>query len=579
MAIKKTGKDQRRTQAIFRIIIMALILVCINILASYFHSGLDLTKEKRFTLSPSTKKLLGNLPETAVITVYLDGKLPADLQRMREAVREKLASFKSVAGNKVIFNFVDPIKDKPDNEQKQIVRDLHDKGIEYLPLKVNEDEGYSMKICFPYALLQYNGREMPIPLLEYNPDKNREEEVVVHASALLEYKFASAINQLSKSSGARIAYMVGHKEDTSVHSVDMLTTLASLYALDTVDLTRLIHISNAYDAIIFNQPQVPFSDVEKLKIDQYLMRGGHILFAVNAMNASMDSFKKAEKFMSLELGLNLDDMLFKYGIRINNDLVEDKECLQIPLLNATGQMEKHDWIYFPKINPTAENPIVKNMDFIMGGFTNSIDTILTSGIYKTILLETSKYSRVAGTPVTVSLTQAFYPGTNEYFNKPYRPVAVLSEGLFHSVFQNRLAPRYMQLLDSLHEPFIPVAKNKTSIIVTSIGDVFKNDYSAKDGIYRLGYDKYTGDFFANRNFLLNCLEYLTDRSGILEARSKDAKVRLLDVGRAKDEKDVWQWINIGVPLAMVIVFASGYLFFRKRKYEVKKNAKPTVKNA
>jgi len=296
------------------------------------------------------------------------------------------------------------------------------------------------------------------------------------------------------------------------------------------------------------------------------------------MNASMDSFKTSQKFMSAETGLNLDDILFKYGIRINNDLIEDKECLQIPLLNQVGEMQKYDWIYFPKFNPTADHPIVRNMDFIMGGFSSSIDTILTAGIYKTILLQSSKYSRVAGSPVTVSLTQATYPGTEEYFNKPYKPVAVLVEGVFHSVYQHLLAPRYLEQLDSLHETFIPVAKEKTSMIVISVGNIFKNDYTVKDGPWRLGYYKYTGEFFANKNFLLNCLEYLTDHSGVLEARSKDAKLRLLDIGRAKDEKEQWQLINIIIPIALVLVFASCYLFFRKRKYEVKLT-KPEKKHA
>ncbi len=580
MATIKVQKDKRRKQAILRIFIMALILVCINILASYFHTGLDLTKERRFTLSSSTRKLLSNMQEVAVVEVYLSGKLPADLQRMQEAVREKLSSFKAVAGNKLIFSFIDPFAGKSDNEQKQIARDLQQKGIELLPLHVKEEEGYSMKACFPYALVQYNGKEMPIALLDYQPEKNREQEVLTHATALLEYKFASAINILSRPTSPHIAYMYGHNEDISVHALDMVNTLGALYNFDSVNLTRIGHISNAYDAIIFNQPTYPFSDPEKLKIDQYIMRGGHVLWVLNNMNASMDSFNNgSSKFLALEKGLNLDDILFKYGVRVNNDLVEDKECIQIPLLDKAGQMDKHDWVYFPRINPIGDHPIVHNMDFIAGGFTNSIDTILTSGIKKTILLQTSKYSRSSGSPVTVSLSQAYYPGTYEYYNKPYRPVAVLMEGIFHSVYERLLAPEYLAHLDSIHETFVPVGQKRTSQIVISVGNIFQNDFSTKDGPYRLGYNKYTGEFFANKDFLLNCLEYLTDTTGILEARSKDVKLRLLDKGRAKDEKEQWQAINIVVPIAMVLVFASGYLFFRKRRYEQKPDLKNTAKHA
>jgi gliding-associated putative ABC transporter substrate-binding component GldG len=282
----------------------------------------------------------------------------------------------------------------------------------------------------------------------------------------------------------------------------------------------------------------------------------------------MDSFKQGVmKFMSFEYGLNLDDILFKYGVRVNNDLVEDLQNIQIPLMNGAPQMRNYDWVYYPKINPTSQHSIVRNMDFIQGTFTSSIDTIFTPTIRKTILLTTSKYSRTAGSPVTVSLTKINYPGREEYFNKPYRPVAVLLEGKFHSVYEHRLAPEYLARLDSLKEPFVPYCKQNTSMIVTSIGDVFKNDYSTKDGVMPLGYNKYMGEFFANKSFLLNSLEYLTDHSGVLEARSKDIKLRLLDTGRVKEELNIWQWVNILVPIVIILMFASAFMFFRKRKYE------------
>ncbi len=574
MATKKQGKNNKRKQAIIRLVIMALILICVNILASYFHAGLDLTKENRFTLSGSTKKMLRNMQEVAVIDVYLKGKLPADLQRIQESVREELASFKDVAGNKIIYRFSDPFEGKNENEQKQIARDLQMKGIELMSLPSKEEEGYSVKVCFPYALLQYNGREMPISLLENAQGKSRSEQAT-YASALLEYKFASAINLLSKPIKPSIGYLYGNGEDLSIHSVDMLATLNANYKLDSLNLSRLIHISNAYDVIIINQPTVPFTEPDKLKIDQYIMRGGHVLWAVNTMNASMDSLSRGlQKFLAVENGLNLDDQLFKYGARINADLIEDKQCVPIPVMTTAGKPNLYDWVYFPRINPTGDHPIVRNMDFIIGGFTNSIDTITAGGIKSTVLLQTSKYSRTSSSPVTVSFTKINYPGRIENFNKPYRPVAVLLEGKFQSLYKNRLARSYLYTLDSLHEPFKPACDTQGSMIITSIGNVFQNDFSTKEGPMQLGYYKYTGDHFANKDFLLNCIEYLTDHTGILEARSKDVKMRLLDKGRAIEEKTQWQWINIAVPIAIVLVFASCYFFFRKRRYEVK-----TIKTA
>lgn len=571
MANKKPGRNLRQTGAVIRLGIMALILIMLNILTSYFHTGLDLTKEKRFTLSDPTIRLLKNMPETAVIDVYMKGKFPADLQRMEESVRERLTSFKSIAGNKVIFHFIDPLEGKNEEEQKQVVHDLSQMGIKYMQLNTKGDEEYSMKIFFPFALVQYNGKSMAVPLLENGQGKNWES----YSEAVLEYKFANAINQLERPAKPRIAYMTGNGEPLDIHTQKMLTALPMVYDLDSLNLMHMIHISNAYDAIIINQPTIPFSGPDKLKIDQYVMRGGHVLWVVNPMRASLDSFVNQSAFLAVDWGVDLDDILFKYGIRVNNDLIEDMQCLELPR-TLNGQTELHPWVYFPRFNPNADNPIVKNMDFIKGGFSSSIDTLMASGIKKTVLLQSSEYSRTSNSPLRVSLSMMSYPLRNELFQKPYRNVAILLEGKFHSVYQGRLAPDYLHLLDSLHEKFKPVCDSTTSQIVVSVGDVFRNDYTTKDGALSLGYYEYTGEYFANMNFLLNCMEYLTDKSGILEARSKDVKLRLLDEGRVKAEKTQWQWINVSVPIVLVLFFASAYFFFRKRRYEVNESAKPTT---
>jgi len=230
----------------------------------------------------------------------------------------------------------------------------------------------------------------------------------------------------------------------------------------------------------------------------------------------------------------------------------------------------HDWLYFPKLNPVSEHPIVKNMDYVRAGFTNSIDTLRSRLIKKTTLLQTSKYSNKASAPVRVSLGMMNYPLNEELFTKSYLPVAMLLEGKFRSAFENKLAPEFLRYLnDSLKQPFKEACDSDNSIIVTSVGNAFVNGYNQKDGIQPMGFYVWTQDFFANKDFLLNCVEYLTDRSGILEARSKEMKLRLLDPGRVKEEQKTWQVLNVGLPIALVLVFASAYLFFRKRRYEVK----------
>ena len=579
MSAKTTNKNQRQRQATLRIVIMIAILICVNVLASYFHKGLDLTHEKRFTLSAPTRKILANMKEVAVIEVYMKGKFPAELQRLQEAVRERLTSFKEIAGNHIIIRFTDPFEGKTDKEQKQIAHDLGQKGIHFLQLNTQDDEEYSMKVFFPYALLQYNGNEMPIMLLEDPPNKSTAEKIS-YAEGKLEYKFAGAINRLSYPDDPHVAYVLGNEEDFGVNTADMLTAVSRRYHVDTIDLARSVDIPVLYDAIIINEPKTVFTGPEKLKIDQYIMHGGHVLWVLNKLNASMDSLQNGQ-FVALDNGIDLDNLLFKYGVRINSDLIEDLQCLKLRRV-INGQMEKdgHDWVYFPRFNPTSDHPIVRNMDFIMGQFANSIDTIQVPDIKKTVLLQSSKYSRKAAAPVRVTLSMMNYPMKNEMFNKPYLPVAVLLEGKFKSAYNKKLAPEFLRYMDSVHKSFKPICDSSNSMIVISAGNTFWNDYTAKDGPLPMGYYKWTGEFFANRDLLLNCLEYLTDRSGVLEARSKEVKLRLLDTGRAKNEKATWQAVNVGIPIAAVLVFASCYIFFRKRRYEVKQiKSKNPAENA
>lgn len=568
----KERKNRQQQQATIRIVIMAAIVVCVNVLASYFHKGIDLTHEKRFTLTEPTKKLLRSMEEVAVIDVYLKGQFPAGLQRLQEAVRERLRSFKEVAGNRIVFRFIDPFEGKTEKEKKAIAHDLETKGIKVMELENRDDEEYSMKPFFPYALVQYNGHEMPIYLLDAPRSKGPQEQLN-YAEAMLEYQFANAINRMSKPTRPSIAYLTGHGEPLGVKTYYMLASLPGFYNLDSLDLTHTLDISLAYDAVIINQPTMPFSGPDKLKIDQYIMHGGHVLWVVNALNASLDSLVNSPQFIALEHQTELDDILFKYGVRVNFDLLEDMQCNPLPRVLNNGTPTLHDWVYFPRLNPTSDHPIVKNMDLVMGSFTNTIDTIKSAGINKTILLHSSKYSRAARSPVRVSLSMMSYPLKHEMFTKQYMPVAVLLEGQFHSLYENRLAPEYLRLLDSLKHPFKPKCDSTNKMIVTSVGELFSNGYSTKDGVLPIGYYQFTGQQFANATFLLNCLEYLTDNSGVLEARSKDVKLRLLDKGRVKPERTKWQVVNVVIPIAAVLVFASFYLFIRKRRYEVKKDSK------
>jgi ABC-2 type transport system permease protein len=569
-------KNQQR-QASLRLLLLCVILASANLLAARFHYGFDLTEEKRFTLSPSTKRLLRNMDDVAVIDVYLKGQMPAGFQRLAASTKEKLQYFKEVAGKKIVFRFSDPFEGKSEEQKAGVFQQLAKKGINGTNLQVKDDDGYSEKIIFPCALVQYKGKEYPVNLLENEHQGMSPFEILNYSESLLEYKFANAINTLTQPDQASIAYIMGNEENLGLNTRDALNTIRMLYHMDTVDLHGSMMIPGpglgTYEAIIINKPRSAFEDKDKFKIDQYIMRGGHVLWLVDGVQATMDSMsRQTQSFLTGDLSLNLEDMLFNYGVRINPNLIEDVDCNPIPvvvgMVGDQPQTELRPWIYFPVLMPTGNHPIVHNLDPVMTQFASSMDTIANPEIKKTILLASSKYSRVAPHPVRVSLSMMAFKLDNRMFNKPYQPVAVLLEGKFRSVFNNRFTPEFLKVLkDSLKMPFKSVCDTPTSMIVVSDGDLIENDYSEREGTMEMGYWRFTRNRFANKTFLLNCLEYLTDKSGLLESRSKDVKLRLLDNGRVKTEKKTWQIINIVVPIALVMVFAVVYLFVRKRRYE------------
>jgi len=562
-------------QAVLRMLMLAAILVGINIIAARYHTGLDLTKEKRFTLSEPTVKLLKKMDDVAVVTVYLKGKFPAGFQRLSDATRERLESFRSIAGGNIVFRYTDPFEGKGEEEKVAISKELAGKGIFALNLQTkNEEEGYAEKWVFPYALVQYKGKDAAVNLLENNKWVSPWENLN-NSENLIEYKIASAINKLTKPDKESIAYIVGHGESLGLNTYDLLGTLSEQYHVDTFDLTINPFIPRSYKAIIINRPKQPIDDREKFKIDQYVMEGGRILWAIDQLYTPMDSLQKSEQFMSLDYGLEIDDMLFKYGVRINLDLIEDlQQCLPLPIMvgaqNGEPQMQLRPWIFYPVFSPSSQHPIVKNISAVFGRFVSSIDTINTPNIQKTILLQSSKYSRTEAFPVRVSLSMLRFQMTPDMFKKPYRNAAVLLEGKFTSLFQNRLAPNFLKILeDSLKRPYKSVADAPSKMVVIGDGELMDNDFTQAEGPMEMGYWRFTKTRFANKEFVLNCMEYLTDDGGLLEARAKDLKLRLLDSGRVKEEKLKWRLINIALPIGLVLVFASAFIFFRKRKYEKK----------
>lgn len=534
-------------------------------LAGRFHRGLDLTTEQRFTLTEPTRKLLKEMKDYAVVEVYLKGEnFPAGFQRLQESVRERLQAFREASGGRVVFNFRDPFEGKDNKEKAEIFEKFAAKGIFGVNIKQGGSEKYSQQIVFPYAVINYKGREMPVRLLEshlgYTPL-----EQLNYSESQLEYKLASTINGLMKPDKPRIAYIVGHGEQLGWNTFDALRSLQKIYHVDTIDLSTGTHIPSIYNAAIVCKPFLPFDEKAKFKLDQYVMRGGHLLMLVDGAGASMDSLQ-GQQFLATGIDLQLDDLLFKWGIRVNPDLIEDLQSNRITVMRG-DQPEKRNWFYAPVFIPTSKHPIVRNMDGIMGMYASSIDTIANPEIKKTVLLESSQYSRPTMTPARISLSMLQYEPKPELYNKGYRATAVLLEGKFQSIFQDRLAPDFLKVLkDSMHQEYRTQADSAGSIIVVSDGDIFLNGVNRQSGPEEMGFWREDNMQFSNKAFVLNCIEYLTDNSGVLEARNKEVRLRLLDGGRVEKERSKWQMINIIIPIGLLLIFASAYLFFRNRRY-------------
>ena len=568
--MQKTSSSPIWKKYLIRAAGVLLLLVILNVASAYIHTRWDLTAEKRFTLSPSTIQLLKHVHEPIQIQIYLSGKLPAGFRHLAESIRDLLNNFRNYAGPYIQFRFIDPAS-FPDSARSKLYDSLVARGIHpyNLQVQLSAAEGYSEKLIFPGAIVKNNRQERTIDLLESKMSDNTLASLN-NAEALLEYKFANAIYHLQQTHPPLIGYMLGNGEPLDPRVNDALSILSRNYLIDTIPLDRYPYIPQDFKAVVFIKPELPFTTQEKLKIDQYLMHGGKILWFLDDLNASMDSLTNKNSFIAFDKNLHLEDLLFTYGVRINPDLIQDLQCDMIPLVvGSVGnqpQIQLVPWPYFPLLTPTENSPIVKNINPVLGHFVNSLDTVGTPGIRKTILLTSSAYSRITGSPVKVSWNDARIKPDPALFQHPFIPAAVLLEGRFRSMFMNRLD---QQTIDSLNRVFPqPIADSSvpTAMIVVSDGDIAMNAISAKEGPLPMGNNAYTHVQYANPQFFANCLEYLTDTSGIMQSRNKTFILRQMNTTRIEQQKNLWQLLNLIIPVAFGVLMGWIFQIFRKKSY-------------
>ena len=562
-------------------VILLVLLVAVNYLASLIHFRIDLTEEKRYTLSAPTKKLLENLKEPVTIDVFLSGNLPAGFRKLSKSTEELLDEFREISGNRIQVKFVKVGEGMDDSATAQLQDSLATLGISPTNVKaqLKEGESRSEQLVYPGAIVRGLNNATGIDLLKgqnYMGDYRQAMNSLNNAEALLEFKFASSIQKVTTDSLPRIGYVVGNGEPLSYNVYDLIErTLQSNYEFGFVLLDSFPFIPNRYDALVIVKPSQKFTDDQKLKLDQYVMHGGKIVWLVDELYAEMDSLQRsAGQFVAYDRGLNLEDLLFKFGVRINQDLVQDLQCEKVPLVVGNfgnqPQVEFIPFPYFPLLSSYSNHPISKNLDNILSVFANSIDTVKSPGIRKTVLLATSEHSRVLSTPAIVTWNSVQREEDAKTFNRKQVPVAVLLEGKFSSLYANRVSQQMRDSLAAYNHPFLSSTQFENKMIVISDADIVMNVVTQQEGPLVMGMHQFNKYQYANKDFFLNCIEYLTNPTGILEARSKDYTLRLLDSTKVEESRGYWQFINIGIPVLLVTMLGLLFVWLRKRKYSVRK---------
>ncbi|MBK8292195.1 MAG: gliding motility-associated ABC transporter substrate-binding protein GldG [Flammeovirgaceae bacterium] len=535
------------------------LLVLLNILASFYFFRIDLTEEKRYTIQPQTKTILGKLEDDVFVEVFLEGEdLNPEFKRFQKSVRETLEEFRIHSNNRIQYVFTDPLQAANEKARNEFVAELNSKGVSPRNVIETRDGQRVEKFVFPGALITYEGFETGVMLLKGNRAQS------INASIEgIEYELANAIYKLSNTDRKRVGVITGHRELDSLQFAGLNNALLDQYDVFKVSLSSKNQIRN-YDLLIIAKPTRAFTEMDKYKLDQYLMQGGKILFLIDRLDADM-SHASEEDYFAFPYDLNLDDQLFKYGVRINPDLIQDRVSGKYHIVIGGDQNQPQimqlDWPFFPLVNQYATHPITRNLDATLLKFVSSIDTVKAVDVTKTPLLFSSQYSRKVTAPVKVGVNDLRRQMQADVFESGRIPIAYLLEGNFTSLFKNRFAPEGVDTA-SFRDRSV-----KTKIILVADGDIAKNDVNPRDNNPQsLGLDPFTHYTFANQDLLMNMAAYLVEENGLIKARNKEVKVRPLDKEKIRDTRSFWQVINLVLPMIALIVFGIVRAYIRKLKY-------------
>ena len=560
--------------------ITLIVIIVVNIIASFVYTRFDLTSEKRYTLSDTSKEILKNLDDYVYFRVYLEGDFPAGFKKLRKETKEMLDEFRAYS-KFVDYEFINPSESNDAAERNETYKLLYQSGLNPTEISMQTKAGAQQLIIWPCALISYQEKEKPLDLLDTHIGESSN-QVLNNSAQNLEYKFISSIKELTQEKKPSIAFIEGHGELNENEVYDITRSLQKKYNVQRISLNEQVTalnkrtetgdssivISSNYDAIVIAKPTKSFSEKDKFIIDQYVMHGGKILWLIDPVMATMDSLQMAESTIGNALNVNLDDMFFKYGLRLNNNLLLDLNSAKIALrtgqMGGQAQIEYFNWYYFPLLNAGSNNSIVKNINPVKADFVSSIDPVISnSDVQKIPLLKTSNYTNISNAPAYITLAMLRQAPDRRMFTQKSQNVAYLLNGEFESLYANRMTNGIME---SKEIAFKSISK-PTSMIVVADGDIIRNQFHIPKGYpLPLGFDQYTQITYGNKEFIENAISYLVDGEGLIGVRSRELKIRLLDMNKVNNDALLWQIVNVVLPSAVMVVLGFILAFIRKRKF-------------
>lgn len=564
---------------ILQLVLGLVIIIFLNVIGYFFFARIDLTQEKRYTLSESSKKLMSNLEDIVFIRCYLEGDIPSEYKKLRNETKEMLDQFRAY-NDDIEYEFVDPNNFENAKDKNEFYQRLFEKGFSPLLTTSTNNNSQVQQYIFPYLEITYKGRTTIVPLIS---SKNGfSSDGIVNASIEnLEYNLYTAIRSVATQQRGKVAFLYGHGEWQVENIWDFISSLSEYYTVDSISINEklnaltervydsvnpnLVKIKNKFDCLVIAKPTSIFSYKDLYLIDQYIMHGGKVLWLVDPLLVSMDSLQTQANTFAISNFTGVDDILFRYGVKLNTNLVTDMQCAKIPIVtgqyqNNTPQMTYYPWNFFPEISPNSNHIISDKISPVKMEFASSIDTT-NSPAKKTVLLSSSNRTRVLNSPVNVSLQMLKQKQDASLFNSGAKDVAILLEGEFSSAFKNRLTPEMELNSQMAYKDF----SDTTAMIIIADGDVVRNDFM-NGQLLPLGYDKYTRKMYGNKEFLVNCVNYLCGDEDLIPLRSREVIMRNLDLAKVEREKTAWQIVNVALPIVVIVLFGVLLAILRKKTF-------------